>query len=164
MPGQPIVLPLDVSTIDGEVWIEIDAVDVTEFATVSEGRLVLDPSLPFEGSEHEIVVYLRDGDGPVVLARYGFATSAGQAGWTSSINALHEAGASYLATSAETEQIDGNPVDIGDNFVRLQRRGDTIDLAGRIGTQTLSRDRALFSDVTRRGRRDFGGARRPRHG
>lgn len=179
--GQPIILPLDVGTIEGEVWIEIDAVDVTEFASVSDDRLVVDPPMPFDGTEHELVVYLWDGSDPVVLARYTFSSSAGSTAWTTSINALHEAGVrrlngdgtshavssgelgvenaggtveagvSYLATSRDADQINGNPVDIGEYFVRVQRPGDTMDLAARIGTQTVSRDRALISDVTRRG-------------
>jgi hypothetical protein len=179
--GQPITLPLDLGSIDGEVWIEIDTVDVTEFAAVSDGRLVLDPPLAFDGTEHEIVVYLWAGGAHTVLARYTFSTPAGGAAWTTSVNALHEAGhrrlngdgtsyavssgelglesadgtvaagVSYLATSRGPEQIDGNALDIGEYFVRLQRPGSAIDLAARIGTQTLSHDRALISDVTRRG-------------
>jgi len=179
--GQPIVLPLDVSTIDGEVWIEIDAVDVTEFASVSDGRLVVTPALPFDGTEHELVVYLWKGSDPVMLARYSFSSSGAQTAWTTSVNALHEAGqrslngdrtsygvssgeiglanadgtieagASYLATIRGAEQLDGNAVDLGEYFVRLQRPGSAIDPAARLGTQTVSRDRALISGVTRRG-------------
>lgn len=180
-PGQQIVLPLDMSGVSGEIWIEVDSVDVTEFATLSDDQLVLAPALPFEGNEHRIVVYLWLPDGYEVFAEFRFSSPGGAAGWTLSGDAVHEAGiravngdtdgfatssgevsasntagtvearASYLATSRGADQINGNPLDLGDYFVQVRQPGALLDFSARLGTQTLDYDRALIGDVSRRG-------------
>jgi len=113
--GGALVIPLDVSNLSGEVAIEIDDIDVTEFASIVGGQLVISPGAPIEGGVHTVTVYLFDGDGYDVIGSYSFsvdaAASTGSAGVTIGVEATHEVGARILnGDSDETASSAGSVV------------------------------------------------------
>jgi len=176
-----LTLPLDISTLSGDIAIEIDNVDVTEFASIVDGQIVLMPGSGFEGGGHVITVYLSEGAGYNVVASYSFTAEGGAPVLSVSVQATHEAGArsvngtdetyanssgsvevssqdgalngqvSYLATSRAADQINGNTADIATYALEYTRTGGALDFTGRLGHQALSYDRALIADISRRG-------------
>ena len=95
-PGSPLTLPLDTAALTGEIAIEIGTIDVTEFASIVDGQIVLAPGIPLEPGRHEILVYLFDGNDYQVIGSYSFTTPGsrrgGSAGATVSVTANHEIG------------------------------------------------------------------------
>ncbi len=183
-PGSALVLPIDVSRLSGDVAIEIDDIDVTEFASIVNGQLVLSPGAPLGGGAHRITVYLFQGDDYEVIASYSFTGSdqgAGGSGAHVGVEATHQLGGrtvngdaeeivnstgtadlttddnsltgnvDYIATSRSEDQINGKPVNIGTYFLEYKRSGGVVDFTGRLGHQSLNYDRALISNVNRRG-------------
>ena len=183
-PGQALVLPIDVSNLTGDVAIEVDNIDVTEFASIVNGQLVLSPGAPLGGGEHQITVYLFQGDNFEVIANYSFTGTDQASGGNNlhvGVEATHEVGVrtlngdaeeivnsygsvdlttddnsltggiDYIATTRDEDQINGKPVNIGTYFLEYNQTGGKVDFTGRLGHQLLSYDRALVSNVNRRG-------------
>lgn len=178
--GQALVLPLDISALSGEIAIEVDGIDMTEFAFVENAQLVLALTTPLAGEVHDVTVYLLEGDRFVPIASYSFSTDA-QSRLTFSVDASHEVSATrlngdeqsnasssgalgiesengevrghvtYLGSSREDERINSNPIDIAEYLLEFAGTRGATSFAGRLGHQTLDYDRALVGDVSRRG-------------
>ncbi len=179
--GQSLVLPLDISQLSGEAAIEVDGIDVTDFVTIQDDQLVLTGDLDLVGEVHTLTVYLLEQQGYRAIAIYQFSSQSSASKLTFSFEASHEAGLrevngdqqdhasssgtltvqnedatiqgrlSYLATSREDEQINGNEFDIADYFLEIHKNGGVLDFTARVGHQTLSYDPALIGDISRRG-------------
>ncbi|WP_171125609.1 MULTISPECIES: hypothetical protein [unclassified Ruegeria] len=178
--GQTLYLPLDISSLTGEVAIEVDGIDMTDVAAVENGQLVLNIVTPLAGEFHDVTVYLLEGDGFVPIASYSFLTTA-PSRLTVSVDASHEASiqslnsdeaanasssgsfgveneegsfrgqVSYLGSTRPVERVTENPVDIAEYLFEFNRTLGATNLTGRLGHQMLDYDRALVGDVSRRG-------------
>ena len=106
--GGSLVIPLDVTNLTGEVAIEIDDIDVTEFASIAGGQLVISPGAPLGSGAHTVTVYLFQGAGYEIIGNYSFsvgaasdATTTGSAGLTLGVEATHEVGGRILNGDSE---------------------------------------------------------------
>lgn len=79
-PGDQLTLPLNVTQLDGEIAIEIDAIDVTELAAIVNGQIVLDLGGTLNSGSHEVTLYLFKGDSYRILETYSFELSGGSGG------------------------------------------------------------------------------------
>ncbi|VAW00082.1 hypothetical protein MNBD_ALPHA07-1930 [hydrothermal vent metagenome] len=139
-PGSVLVLPIDVSQLSGDVVIEVDDIDVTEFASIVDGRLVLSPGAPLGGGQHQITVYLFQGDDYQVIASYSFTGSDQGTGGGSGVNigveATHELGgrtvngdAEEILQSTGTVDLttDDNSLTGGVDYIATSRSEDQIN-------------------------------------
>lgn len=110
--GQQLILPLDISQLDGEVAIEIDAIDVTGFAAITNGQLVIDLGPVLDDGTHEVTVYLFQGDDYQVIGSYIFSMSGGGRAEPVSVElqATHEAEARRVNGETELEASSGGQV------------------------------------------------------
>ena len=100
--GQQLVLPLDISDLEGEIAIEIDTVDVTDFAAIVGDRLVVDLGPAIQEGGHMVTVYLFQGASYEIIAIYSFAVSASGAGSARlGLEASHDA--EYRNVNGENE-------------------------------------------------------------
>ncbi len=76
--GQQIALPIDISQLEGEIAIEINSVDVTDFAEIDGDRLLVTLG-PLADGLHQVTVYLYQGASYEIVASYSF-TSGGAGG------------------------------------------------------------------------------------
>jgi hypothetical protein len=179
--GRDVVLPVDVGSVAGEIAVEIDGADLTDFVRVDDGQLVVLASAALLPGSHEAVVYVLEGDGYVVFATYSFDVAETDNQLSVSLTAEHEAGVqvvngdaeahvassgtlevetvdqsmtarlSYVIDSREENQIAGRFADIPEYLIELRQSGALLDLVGRVGHQTLGFDKALVADLNRRG-------------
>jgi hypothetical protein len=100
--GRDIVLPVDVSGAGGEVAVEIDGSDLTEFVRIEGDQLVVLASAALAPGRHEAVVYVLSGDSYQVFATYSFDVAASADPQTTvTVTAAHEVG--VLAVNDATE-------------------------------------------------------------
>lgn len=181
--GNTLILPLNANDLAGQVAVEIDGVDITDFVTIQNGQIVIGSGVPLTAGQHEIIVYTFSDTGYAVAATYSFSTdsSTGGTGASTTFTATHEIGGrsvngkgegfansagelrvetldtritgwvNYLATTRKSEQIEGKPFNIGEYSIQLSQSGELLNLIGQLGHQTLSYDRALVSNISRRG-------------
>lgn len=179
--GRDVVLPVDVGSVAGEIAVEIDGADLTDFVRVEDGQLVVLASAALLPGPHEAVVYVLVGDSYQVFATYSFDVAEADASVSLSLTAEHEAGVtvvngaaeahvassgtlevetvdqsvtarlSYVIDSREENQIAGRFADIAEYLIELRQSGALLDVVGRIGHQTLGFDKALVADLNRRG-------------
>jgi hypothetical protein len=175
-----IVLPVDVSGVSGEIAVEIDGTDLTEFVRVENGQIVVLASAALAPGQHVAVVHVAEGAGFRVFATYAFEVAADPA-LTVEISATHEAGVlsvnevtqghvastgtvtvatvddsltaslRYVADTREENRIAGRFADIAEYSLEYRQSTALLDLIARAGHQSLGFDPALVADQTRRG-------------
>ncbi len=191
VPGTPapaqadggVFIAFDHSSLSGDIAVEIDGIDMTEFAALTEGGLVVQPDIPLAPGTYDVVVYLWTGEDYRVIATDTVSVEGGAAaGPDIGVAVVNEvearslngddpdiraesdgrieivgaggrlkAGAAWLATTETADQLAGRPVDLGEYYLEYSMSGEKLDFVGRLGHQTLSYDRALVSDLNRRG-------------
>lgn len=179
--GRDVVLPVDVGAVSGDIAVEIDGADLTEFVRIEDGQLVVLASAALLPGPHQAVVYVLVGDTYQVFATYSFDVAEADSQLSVSLTAEHEAGVtvvngeadahvassgtleaetvdqsmtarlSYVIDSREENQIAGRFADIPEYLIELRQSGALLDMVGRIGHQTLGFDKALVGDLNRRG-------------
>lgn len=88
-----ILLPVDVSTIAGELAVEIDGADMTEFIRVAEGQLVVSASAALEPGPHVVTIYVLEGGSYRIYATYDFdVPERADPNLKITLEAVHEAG------------------------------------------------------------------------
>jgi hypothetical protein len=97
-----IVLPVDMAGVIGEVAVEVDGTDLTDFVRIDGGQIVLLASAALAPGRHEAVVYVLDGGSYRVFATYSFEVAASAVpAVTLTFTAEHEAG--LLSENGTTE-------------------------------------------------------------
>jgi hypothetical protein len=96
---------VDVSAVAGEIAVEIDGTDLTEFIRIEEGQLVILASAALAPGPHVATIYVLGDDGYQVFATYDFEVSAGgtaaDPALSLSLEAEHEAGVTVNNGDAE---------------------------------------------------------------
>lgn len=62
-----------------------------------------------------------------------------------------DAGANYIATTVPYNQINGNPVDLGEYYLEFRQTTNSFDLITRLGHQGIDYDDMIVSNIRRRG-------------
>lgn len=172
----PVILPLPQA--DGEIWIEIGNIDVTEFAGITADALVIDGFAPLPPGPHIVTIYLATGSGYEVLSEYEFVVKSALdfsntgaveisadnsdgpdaevmdiygTAEVRSADGSARAELSYLGSSGEANRINGNAFDIGDYLIELRQTGRFGDTTQRLGHHQLSPGALLVDDRERRG-------------
>ncbi|MEO1138215.1 MAG: hypothetical protein AAFW87_02055 [Pseudomonadota bacterium] len=136
-----LVLPVDIGALEGEVAIEIDAVDVTEFAQIVGDQLVVDLAGLVGPGAHEVIVYLFQGNNVSVLDSFTFDTDGDEtggvgavgtssSGWSAELRATHE---------AELRRVNGETELDGSSSGRLTFSSGDSTVTGYIGYVATSR-------------------------
>ncbi len=178
-----VFIPLATAATGGNLAVEIDGIDVTDFIEITEDGILLWQDTPLSGGDHLVVVYLLSDAGFEEIGTWSFATDGASAGssYSLTVDAVHEAGtrrvnddetsyaessgsvevstedgnfsagADYIATTVETNRINGNEIDIGEYYLSYDQPGSIIDFSARLGHQSLDYDDVLISDLSRRG-------------
>lgn len=110
-PGQTLSLPLDLNALEGEIAIEIGALDVTEFAQIVEGGIVIALGGLVDAGSHEVTVYLFQGDAVEIIETFSFTLGSGAVpgvsdlsdGWSVEVEATHEADLRRLNSQTQLE-------------------------------------------------------------
>lgn len=137
--GRAISLPVDVRAAPGEIAVEIDGTDLTEFVQVQDGELVVLPGAALAPGSHVATVYaLIDGSWQV-FATYSFDLAASpDPDLTLSFQADHEAGVTAVNGDVEGHVASSGTLEVGtvsqSVTARLSYVADTRDenqIAGR---------------------------------
>jgi hypothetical protein len=92
-----IVLPIDLAGVGGEIAVEVDGTDLTEFARREAGQLVISASAALSPGTHVATVYVLTEGGYQVFATYTFEVGTDAARAVSlSFAAEHELGATAV--------------------------------------------------------------------
>lgn len=181
--SREIFVPIDFSSLTGDLAVEVDGIDMTGFAELADGGILVVPAIPLDPGTYQIVVYLWTGDNYEVLAVQEISIEgSANNGVQASVSAVNEggtqyyngddtdefarsngqievtavggklkAGAAWVATTEPEEEIAGRPVDLGEYYLEYSQTGANLDMTARLGHQTLSFERSLVADLTRRG-------------
>ncbi len=122
-PNGSLILPLNTSGLSGEIAIEIDEIDVTEFVSILDGKLVLSPRAPLSGGVHQVTVFLYSGSSYKVVSTYSFLVEQGAvSGASLTIAATHELGARNTNGDTETFANSSGSLEIVSNDSSLNGR------------------------------------------
>lgn len=179
--GVEVVLPVDLGGIVGDLAVEIDGADLTDFVRIEDGSLIVLASAALAPGAHVATIYVRDGAGYRIFATYEFTVDPSPVRASLTLDANHEVGVTddadgteayaassgtltvetldqsivasltYVADTREENQIAGRFADIAQYSVEIRQNGALLDLVGRLGDQSLGFDPALVSDLNRRG-------------
>jgi hypothetical protein len=100
--GRDVTLPVDLSGARGEIAVEIDGTDLTEFVRIEGDRLIVSASAALAPGPHEAKVYVLAGDGYQLFATYSFdVAETADPSVSVELSAEHEAG--VTATNGDVE-------------------------------------------------------------
>ena len=178
----PIIITLDESNYNGTLAIEIDGIDVTGLAVISDNTITISSSETLSSGQHTLILYLLSGDSFTIVGEWQFSTTGNSIVDSVTFEAVHEvgadrrqngdtdthatstgevvislfdgrgnAGANYVATTIPEQQINGNPIDLGEYYLEFHQTTNSYDLITRLGHQGVDFDDTIISDIRRRG-------------
>lgn len=141
--GRDILLPIDVSAAKGEIAVEIDGSDLTDFIRVEGDQLVVSASASLAPGRHEAIVYLLTADGYQIFATYSFDVAAAADPQTElTLTAEHEAG----VTSANGAT-DGHVASTGTLKVEAVDQSMTARLSYVIDSRDENQSAGRFANI-----------------
>ncbi len=180
-----VFVAFDQTAYSGDLAVEVDGIDMTAFATLVDGGILIEPDVPLTPGPHEVTLYLWTGSSYEVIGveQINISGSSGDSGGAAySVTSTHEAGglsyngeeaegiasstgqlefrsaggrlkmgAAWVATSRPEDQIDGQPLNLGEYYLEFSQTGERFDSTTRLGHQILTYDRSLVMDLNRRG-------------
>jgi hypothetical protein len=111
--GADILLPVDVTAIAGDLAVEIDGADLTEFIRIENGQLVVSASAALMPGPHVATIYVPEGDGYRIFATYDFdVPEQADPNLTLTLEAVHEAGVTHGSEGTEGHAASGGTVTV----------------------------------------------------
>lgn len=178
--GSPIAFAVG-ADVSGGLAVEADGVDISDFATYSDGLVTLDPSVPLGGGVHVITVYALSDGRYEMLGEWTIETAAAPVLTSLTVSATHEAEvrrlngeastvarsfgeaeaelydgrvtgrAAYVASSRDEEQPNGRSVDLEQYVLQFRHSAGIFDITAGLGHQDFDVDDVLVADLYRRG-------------
>ncbi len=178
--ADPIVIVLD-APVSGSLAVEIDGVDMTGLIQQNGNTLTIAPVPPLSPGDHEVILYSVQGDSFEIVVEWLVDDGRSSIVDSVSVVAIHEAGvrqnnvettasaesagdleivmfdqrmkagANYIATTIEENQIDGRPINLGEYYLEFTQPTDAMDITARLGHQNVDYDELVVADLYKRG-------------